>query len=163
MLRRLRPTGLLGTVGAALALALVGATADAGAAEAVPKQPTAPLVWTDCPADPSGAPVDPRLRCTTLTVPLDYREPRGRTIGIAVSRLPTAKPGLRRGILVHNGGGPGVASLHLPSAQESGYPQEVLDRYDLVGFDPRGVGRSTPVSCGRTAAEVPYELVFPFP
>ncbi|MEV0190508.1 alpha/beta hydrolase [Kitasatospora purpeofusca] len=163
MLRRLRPTGPLRTVGAALALALAGATAGAGAAEAVPKPPTAPLVWTDCPADPSGAPVDPRLRCTTLKVPLDYREPRGRTVEIAVSRLPTAKPGLRRGILVHNGGGPGVASLHLPSAQESGYPQEVLDRYDLVGFDPRGVGRSTPVSCGRTAAEVPYELVFPFP
>ncbi|WP_051755159.1 alpha/beta hydrolase [Kitasatospora purpeofusca] len=163
MLRRLRPTGPLRTVGAALALALAGATTGAGAAEAVPTRPTAPLVWTDCPADPSGAPVDPRLRCTTLKVPLDYREPRGRTVEIAVSRLPTAKPGLRRGILVHNGGGPGVASLHLPSAQESGYPQEVLDRYDLVGFDPRGVGRSTPVSCGRTAAEVPYELVFPFP
>ncbi|MER7701908.1 alpha/beta hydrolase [Kitasatospora sp. NPDC097605] len=157
----MRLRGPLRTVGIALALVLAGA--GTGAAEAAPEQRPRPPVWTDCPADPSGAPADPRLRCTTVRVPLDYRAPRGRTIEIAVSKLPTAKPGLRRGILVHNGGGPGIASLHLPTAQEAGYPQEVLDRYDLVSFDPRGVGRSTPVTCGRTAAGVPYELVFPFP
>ncbi|GAA1402158.1 alpha/beta hydrolase [Kitasatospora putterlickiae] len=151
------------TVGAALALVLAGAGAGTGVAQAAPEQRPRPLVWTDCPADPSGAPVDPRLRCTTVRVPLDYQNPGGRTIEIAVSRLATAKPGVRRGILVHNGGGPGVASLHLPTAQEAGYPQEVRDRYDLVSFDPRGVGRSTPVSCGRSAASLPNELVFPFP
>ncbi|WP_380284035.1 alpha/beta hydrolase [Kitasatospora purpeofusca] len=152
-------TGPLRTAVAALALVLAGA----GVAEAAPAPPAERPVWTDCPADPSGAPVDPRLRCTTVRVPLDYRAPHGRTIEIAVSKLATAKPGLRRGILVHNGGGPGVASLHLPSSQEAGYPQEVLDRYDLVSFDPRGVGRSTPVGCGRSAASLPNELVFPFP
>ncbi|MFE6867180.1 alpha/beta hydrolase [Kitasatospora sp. NPDC057692] len=152
-------TGPLRTAGAALALVLAGT----GTAQAAPAPSAQRLVWADCPADPSGAPVDPRLRCTTLRMPLDYRAPHGRSIEIAVSKLATAKPGLRRGILVHNGGGPGVASLHLPSAQEAGYPQDVLDQYDLVSFDPRGVGRSTPLTCGRTAAEVPYELVFPFP
>ncbi|MFE2110546.1 alpha/beta hydrolase [Kitasatospora sp. NPDC059463] len=157
----MRLRGPLRTAGAALVLLL--AAAGTGVAEAAPQERPRPPVWTDCPADPSGAPVDPRLRCTTVRVPLDYRDPGGRTIEIAVSKLATAAPGSRRGILVHNAGGPGMASLHLPTAQEPGYPKDVLDQYDLVSFDPRGVGRSAPVSCGRTAAEVPYELVFPFP
>ncbi len=110
-----------------------------------------------------GIPVDPRLRCTTLKVPLDYDSPHGETIDIAVSRMQTAKPGLRRGILVHNGGGPGVASLNLPSAYVRAYPQDVLDRYDLVGFDPRGVGHSTPLTCGRTPAQLPDTLYLPYP
>ncbi|MFE1318247.1 alpha/beta hydrolase [Kitasatospora phosalacinea] len=163
MWTRSRTGGRLGAVGFALALALAGTTAGAEAAAAAPAERPPRPVWTDCPADPSGAPVDPALRCTTVRVPLDYGAPHGRTIEIAVSRLATAKPGLRRGILVHNGGGPGVASLHLPSAAAAGYPREVLDRYDLVGFDPRGVGHSTPVTCGRTPAEVPWQKVFPFP
>ncbi|MFD7734230.1 alpha/beta hydrolase [Kitasatospora phosalacinea] len=163
MWTRSRAGGRLGAVGFALALALAGTTAGAEAAAAAPAERPPRPVWTDCPADPSGAPVDPALRCTTVRVPLDYGAPHGRTIEIAVSRLATAKPGLRRGVLVHNGGGPGVASLHLPSAMAAGYPREVLDRYDLVGFDPRGVGHSTPVTCGRTPAEVPWQKVFPFP
>ncbi|GLZ42336.1 alpha/beta hydrolase [Actinokineospora sp. NBRC 105648] len=121
------------------------------------------VTWRDCPPDPNSAPVDPRLRCTSLQVPLDYRAPAGRKIEIAVSLLRTAKPGLRRGVLVHNGGGPGVPSLNLPSGYATIYPQEVLDRYDLVGFDPRGVGRSTPITCGRAPEQLPNERVFPFP
>ncbi|WP_415830245.1 alpha/beta hydrolase, partial [Kibdelosporangium persicum] len=57
-------------------------------------------------------------------------------------------------------GGP---SLHLPAAYVQLYPQEVLDQYDLVSFDPRGVGYSTPVTCGRTPLEYPPDLYFPFP
>ncbi|GLW91113.1 alpha/beta hydrolase [Actinokineospora globicatena] len=119
------------------------------------------VVWGDCPPDPG--PADPRLRCATVKVPLDYRAPGGRKIEIAVSRLATAKPGLRRGLLLHNGGGPGERSLHLPSRYAQVYSQDVLDRYDLVGFDPRGVGYSTPITCGRTAAQLPNEWVLPFP
>ncbi|MGW6913446.1 alpha/beta hydrolase [Kitasatospora sp. NPDC054939] len=147
--------------GAALVLAAAGAPAVAAPAQASPKPPR--LVWTDCPPNPLPDPTDPNLRCTTLRVPLDHRRPSGRTIEIAVSKLSTAKPGLRRGVLVHNGGGPGVPSLHLPALYAAAYPQEVLDRYDLVSFDPRGVGRSTPVTCGRTPAEVPNEEFMPFP
>ncbi|MFD5085223.1 alpha/beta hydrolase [Kitasatospora sp. NPDC058201] len=153
----------LRSVCGAVALALAAALAAAGPAEAAPNPPAQRLSWADCPPDPSSAPVDPRLRCATLRVPLDYRAPSGKTIEIVVSRLNTAKPGLRRGVLVHNGGGPGVASLHIPSSRVNDYPQDVLDRYDLVSFDPRGVGYSTPVTCGRTAAQNPNELVFPFP
>jgi pimeloyl-ACP methyl ester carboxylesterase len=122
------------------------------------------LAWTDCPPPVMfPLPEDPRMRCATLKVPLDYRKPNGRTIDVMISRIATAKPGLRRGVLLHNGGGPGAPSLHLPSAYAQIYPQEVLDRYDLIGFDPRGVGYSTPVTCGRTPEEYPADRYFPFP
>lgn len=103
------------------------------------------------------------MRCATLRVPLDYRNPQGQTIEIMISRIATAKPGLRRGVLFHNGGGPGAESLHLPSAYAQIYPPEVLDRYDLIGFDPRGIGYSTPVTCGRTPEQYPIDRYFPFP
>ncbi|MFB9365426.1 alpha/beta hydrolase [Kitasatospora albolonga] len=136
-------------------------------AVAVPVAQAAPaaakLVWKDCPPEAGWPPHDPRMLCTTVTVPLDHRRPNGRTIEIAVSRIATAKPGLRRGVLLHNGGGPGTRSLHLPSAYAQVYPQEVLDRYDLIGFDPRGIGHSAPLTCGRTEAGLPTEKVLPFP
>jgi pimeloyl-ACP methyl ester carboxylesterase len=120
------------------------------------------LAWTSCP--PSLIEVeDPRMRCATVRVPLDYRDPHGATIEVMISRIATAKPGLRRGVLFHNGGGPGAASLHLPAAYARVYPPEVLDRYDLIGFDPRGVGYSTPVTCGRTPEQFPVDRYFPFP
>ncbi|PPK68392.1 alpha/beta hydrolase family protein [Actinokineospora auranticolor] len=131
-------------------------------AQAAPKPPPQPT-WTTCPPDPDGNPVDPRLRCAKVTVPLDYADRHSPTIDIAVSRLATAKPGLRRGILVHNAGGPGGASLNLPSSYVQIYPQEVVDRYDLVSFDPRGIGYSAPVTCGRTREQLPVAKVAPFP
>lgn len=121
------------------------------------------LTWTGCPPSLVQFPHDPRLRCATLNVPLDYRAPAGRTIEVVISRIATAKPGLRRGVLLHNGGGPGFPSLHLPVAYARVYPPEVLERYDLIGFDPRGVGYSTPVTCGRPLSGFPPERLFPFP
>lgn len=145
---------------ALLAAALLGITL-APQVEATPK-PT--LAWTNCPPPVMfPLPEDPRMRCATVRVPLDYRNPQGPTIEIMISRIATAKPGLRRGVLFHNGGGPGAPSLHLPSAYAQIYPQEVLDRYDLIGFDPRGVGYSAPVTCGRTPEQYPIDLYFPFP
>ncbi|MFI1379808.1 alpha/beta hydrolase [Embleya sp. NPDC020886] len=142
-------------------IALTATLTAAIPAEAAPARPPT-LTWTTCPPDPNGAPVDPRLRCTTLRVPMDYRAPAGRTIEIAVSRLATAKPGLRRGILLHNAGGPGAASLNRPSTSVGLYPRDVLDRFDLIGFDPRGLGYSTPITCGRTT-QITNERLFPYP
>ncbi|GII94890.1 alpha/beta hydrolase [Sinosporangium siamense] len=119
-------------------------------------------IWGECPPVESGIPRDPRQQCATLQVPLDYRAPRGRSIEIAISRIGTAQPGSRRGILLSNPGGPGVSGLDLPSVLAVGLPREVLDRYDLIGFDPRGVGRSTPVTCGLDLAR-DNSLVLPYP
>jgi pimeloyl-ACP methyl ester carboxylesterase len=145
------------------AVLLVALAPAVNAAPAPVPVPAPDLAWTDCPPSNSPLPEEPRMRCATLRVPLDYRKPHGSTIEVVISRIPTAKPGLRRGVLLHNGGGPGAESLHLPAAYAQTYPPEVLDRYDLIGFDPRGVGYSTPVTCGRTPEQYPPERYFPFP
>lgn len=95
-----------------------------------------------------------RLECSTLEVPLDYRNPDGRQIDVAISRLASEKPSQRRGVLLTNPGGPGVTGLGYPVAlAASGLPQDVLDSYDVIGFDPRGTGRSTPVTCDLTQTQ----------
>ncbi|MFD5279243.1 alpha/beta hydrolase [Streptomyces rubrogriseus] len=132
----------------ATALAVTALPASAAPPEAATTA-SAPgaLRWGPCPE----AAAAPRLRCSTLRVPLDYRDPDGRRIEIAVSRLASEKPARRRGVLLTNPGGPGGSGLVYPAVlAASGLPQEVLDSYDIIGFDPRGVGRSTPVTCDLT-------------
>lgn len=120
------------------------------------------LAWGACPPAEPDFPRDPRMRCAALRAPLDYRSPHGRQITITISRLPAAKPSLRRGILLTNPGGPGVSGLDQPGPLAEVLPAEVVARYDLIGFDPRGVGASTPVTCGLPAA-VPPELIPGYP
>jgi pimeloyl-ACP methyl ester carboxylesterase len=120
------------------------------------------LTWGTCPPAPPGLERDPRQECTTLRVPLDYRAPGGRTIDVAVSRIPTAKPALRRGILLFNPGGPGGSGLDFPGALLPLLPAGVTDRFDLIGFDPRGIGHSTPVTCG-IPDDTPTDLRLPYP
>nr|WP_043733783.1 alpha/beta hydrolase [Streptomyces zinciresistens] len=145
-----------GVTAVAVALAAAAATLTAlpGASAA---QTPGPLRWKPCAQGPAGSARAgtpgklPPLECATLDVPLDYADPGGRRIGIAVSRLASDKPERRRGVLLTNPGGPGVSGLGYPSVlAASGLPQKVRDAYDVIGFDPRGVGRSAPVSCGLT-------------
>ncbi|WP_326692265.1 MULTISPECIES: alpha/beta fold hydrolase [unclassified Streptomyces] len=105
-------------------------------------------------ADSSSKDASSRLECSTLKVPLDYRDPDGRQIEIAISRLASEKPSKRRGVLLTNPGGPGISGLGYPVAlAASKLPQKVQDAYDVIGFDPRGTGRSTPVTCDLTEAQ----------
>jgi pimeloyl-ACP methyl ester carboxylesterase len=145
----------------AVFIAAVTACAALVVPQAAADQPD--LAWTACPPSLLPLPDDPRMKCAKIRVPLDYRAPEGKTIEVAISRIATAKPGLRRGILLHNGGGPGAPSLHLPAAYAQIYPPEVLERYDLISFDPRGIGYSTPVTCGRSRQQFPADLLIPFP
>ncbi|WP_055564259.1 alpha/beta hydrolase [Streptomyces atriruber] len=154
------------TLSLALAATAVAAAAMSGApAAATPDTPTATtdsLKWGPCPqkagsqktgAQKTGAQdaAAPRLECATLDVPLDYRAPEGRQIEIAVSRLASRDPSKRRGVLLTNPGGPGGSGLDYPALLAgAGLPKAVLDSYDVIGFDPRGVGRSTPVTCDLT-------------
>ncbi len=94
---------------------------------------------------------------------MDYRKPHGRQIDIAISRIAAAEPGLRRGILLSNPGGPGGAGLDMPSFLAAVLPAEVSARYDLIGFDPRGVGASTPITCGITDPTAVLDLLLPYP
>ncbi|GAA5056516.1 alpha/beta hydrolase [Nocardia callitridis] len=129
----MRKTGLCALAIAVLASVVSGAQASAET-----------LAWGACPDDI----VAPGLECSTLQVPLDYRDPDGRQIDIAVSRLSSTDPAQRRGVLLTNTGGPGGAGLSFPADLRGlGLPQRVLDTYDIIGFDPRGVGHSAPVTC----------------
>ncbi|MFE0651135.1 alpha/beta hydrolase [Streptomyces sp. NPDC059534] len=85
--------------------------------------------------------------CADITVPLDYSDPGGRTVSVAISRLKATDTAHRVGALLLNDGGPAGASLHMPLTK-SAVMGEVADRYDLIGMDPRFVGRSTPLDCG---------------
>ncbi|MGW0683927.1 alpha/beta hydrolase [Streptomyces sp. NPDC002754] len=133
-----------------LALAILAVTATAtttGASAATPDTPAKAVHWGACPQQQDSS---PRLECSTLQVPLDYGKPEGRQIEIAISRLASEKPSKRRGVLFLNPGGPGGEGLTYPALLAPSLPQEVLDSYDVIGFDPRGVGRSTPVTCDLT-------------
>lgn len=146
-MRVLRPLLAAATASAAI-LAL---TVPASAAEQ-PNTRTAELAWGACPEGTASGPAAGQLQCTTVQVPLDYREPAGDTIDIAVSRLASTDQDERRGVLLTNPGGPGGPGLGLPADLVAlGAPASLLDRYDVIGFDPRGIGRSAPVSCGFTA------------
>lgn len=117
------------------------------------------LAWGDCPPTAPGVTRDPRLTCTAVEVPLNHTDPDGRKIDVAVSKL--AATGDRRGVLVVNPGGPALPGLDTPGQWAAELPESVLDSYDLVGFDPRGVGHSTPQSCGLEVTD-PAGL-FPYP
>lgn len=121
--------------------------------------PHSRLDWQPC----GGEGVDARQECTTVRVPLDYAQPNGQQIDIAVSRIRSEQPQTRRGVLLLIPGGPGNSALNRPSAQGKALPQEVRDAYDLIGFDPRGVGRSTRATCGLSHEQLATVNLRPWP
>jgi pimeloyl-ACP methyl ester carboxylesterase len=112
----------------------------AGAGSAGPLAPyyTQALRWRDC---------DDGFDCTTLKVPLDYDKPTDGDISLAVIRLPAADRSRRIGSLVLNPGGPGGSGVEYARNAEDVTREPLRARFDVVGFDPRGVGGSTPVKC----------------
>ncbi|MFD5629911.1 alpha/beta hydrolase [Streptomyces sp. NPDC127072] len=137
---------------------VLGLTAPLSASASTTGAP-APLDWAKC----EGSGLDPRQQCATVEVPLDHADPGGWKIGIAVSRIPSENPRARRGALLLIPGGPGGSSLNNPSGKGQKLPQEVRDAYDLIGFDPRGVGRSAPVTCGLDHADLATSELRPWP
>ncbi|MEV6285389.1 alpha/beta hydrolase [Kribbella sp. NPDC051770] len=135
-----------------VALASITAALVPGVSQAEPL--ATGITWTDCPADISPVPIPKGMQCGTLKVPLDYRAPDGRTIDIAASRLPSTKPEKRRGVLLTNPGGPAAGQNYPAFLVAAGLPQSVRDLYDVIGFDPRGIGKSTPVTCDLTPEQL---------
>ncbi|GHH54100.1 alpha/beta hydrolase [Streptomyces candidus] len=113
------------------------------------------LKWADCPAPtsaqgegdkPSPLPGGTPWQCATMKVPRDYAKPDGDLIDLALIRAEAADKKKRIGSLIYNFGGPGGSGITtLPSAAKD--YEKLRSRYDLVSFDPRGVGRSAPVEC----------------
>ncbi|MFJ3977775.1 alpha/beta fold hydrolase [Streptomyces sp. NPDC090021] len=135
-------------------LLLVGTTALAPPA-AAPEPPEVPvLAWRACPAAPQGQASTTGLTCATAVVPMDYERPGAGSFTLALIRRP-ADDARKSGTLFWNPGGPSDAgTAYLPAAVE-GFPAEVKRRYDIVSWDPRGMGgRTTPVvQCFDSAAD----------
>lgn len=96
----------------------------------------------------------PTRQCADFVVPLDYDEPDGPTISLAVSRVPATDQASRIGSLFLNPGGPGGSGMFALPIQYATMPAELHKRFDIVGFDPRGVGDSAPVHCFTSIAEL---------
>lgn len=130
-----------GVVGVAIAAVVAIAAIAVGSAGGPAADMT--LVWGTC--SPVFDMPEP-FQCATLEVPLDHAEPGGKKISLALVRLPTE--GARKGILLTNPGGPGSSGLGFMRDFAADLDNEVqLGDFDLVGFDPRGVGASSPVVC----------------
>ena len=136
--------GLLALVGCAPAPMLQPPEVTDQAAVAPAQEPppdlqqfyTQHLDWTDC---------GPRHECTDMTVPMDYADPTGPTVQIAIKVARAT--GESRGALVTNPGGPGGSGLEHVEAVDTLFSAPVLESFDVVGFDPRGVGESDAVRC----------------
>lgn len=87
------------------------------------------------------------FQCTTLTVPVDYRDPAGETIELAVLKDSADIPSARVGSLVVNPGGPGAPGTSYAESSTFAFRDVIRERFDIVGFDPRGAGESSPVDC----------------
>jgi len=97
------------------------------------------LAWRSCPSE------GPSTQCTSLQVPVNYADPGGRKITLALSEVPATAPAdKQQGVLLVNPGGPGGSGLSLASFVASNLDPTVASEYDIVGFDTRGVGSSVP-------------------
>ncbi|GGO92179.1 hypothetical protein GCM10012280_41760 [Wenjunlia tyrosinilytica] len=140
----LRGGGGLPGVGA---LPLSGEVREAGAETAAGEAYAAGVHFSACP---KAARLPAPIRCGRVEVPLDYSRPHGARISLMVSRAKaTGTREQRQGSLLYNPGGPGGSGLSFPLALTRKSPNwtRVAKAYDFVGFDPRGVGQSTRVSC----------------
>lgn len=122
---------------AAACVAVGGVLAAAPAAQARAHTATA-VAWATCGDVPG-------VQCGAVPVPLDYDRPGGRPISIALARVPAKDPARRLGSLFFNFGGPGGTAVdYLQATAGAGLFDALNQRYDIVAFDPRGVGQSTP-------------------
>ncbi|MFF1339060.1 alpha/beta hydrolase [Streptomyces sp. NPDC058290] len=143
--------------GAVAVVAALGLAGVSGCSDESGKKPeaggtkgAAPLKWGECQAPTvaeGGGQAPPKdWECATLRVPLDYAKPEGETIPLALIRAKARDKDKRLGSLVFNFGGPGGSGIStLPGAAKE--YEALRSRYDLVSFDPRGVGLSAPVRC----------------
>ncbi len=143
-------------VGRLIAALVVVWTALCPAAAATPSQADPPystaLVWSSCVGVVADVSQLPTAQCGTVAVPVDYAKPQGAQAQLAIIKVPATGP--RIGVLIVNPGGPGASAVDTVAGMGAALADtEILQRFDLVGIDPRGVGHSTPQLRCRTDAE----------
>ncbi|GAA2019104.1 alpha/beta hydrolase [Terrabacter terrae] len=125
---------------AATAAPTPGSTANQDYPAALSAFYTQRLTWSPCPDNP-------QHRCTTMQVPVDYAKPGGDRFMLALRKAPATDPAKRLGSLVINPGGPGGSGVEYAQYASFVFSPAVRAAYDIVGFDPRGIGASSPVRC----------------
>ncbi len=144
--------GIGGGLTAALVVGSDGGSNDSGRSASTPTSPppasgpapeglesfyTQQLDWQECGAN----------ECAALEVPVDYQEPDGDVIKLKLERVPAGDQANRVGSVVVNPGGPGAPGTTMAENASGYFRPELLDRVDIVAFDPRGTGESDPVDC----------------
>ncbi|MEJ8672366.1 hypothetical protein WKI71_40600 [Streptomyces sp. MS1.AVA.1] len=146
-----RIRGLTGVLAAGLLAGLLaGSLTGASTPSVAAAQPEPPgtkstkqqaIGWKPCPEDATA-------ECGTLRLPVDWARPSGETFDLAVARRKATDPARRVGVLLVNPGGPGASGVDFAVDEaKSHFSPGIQERFDIVGFDPRGVGRSHPVMC----------------
>ena len=147
------------TVVAALAVSSIVVAATGGVASTAPSEKEGPrgtANWSPCFQREQAElatffPPElgvPTYECTTVQVPLDHDDPRGGTVSISMVRLPALDPEQRIGSLFLNPGGPGGSGVEFAVFGAPWlYSPELRSKFDVIGFDPRGIGRSTALKC----------------
>src|SRR3954451_12826903 len=143
---------------------LQGEASSSAAASSTPEPKVAPIKWSDCDkqiqpliADQPGSDRDLAFECGRTEVPISYDEPEGATLPLFLVRVRAAGQTDRIGSLVVHPGGPGASGADAAISLALTLPPALLGRFDLIGFDPRGVGLSTPVEC--VSDEMKEEIV----
>jgi pimeloyl-ACP methyl ester carboxylesterase len=133
------PTGPTGPTGSQSANPSAAPSGTSPAESASPSpRPIAPARWSDCGGG---------FQCATIVVPRDHSGATGGTVNLALIRKPAPDRSSRIGSLVVNPGGPGASGVEFVREGATAFPDEVLARFDIVGFDPRGVNASTGIRC----------------
>ncbi len=120
-------------------------------AKTSPTPPPAQLKWADCGGG---------FQCSTVQVPLDYSHPDAAKIGIAIIRKAATDPARRIGSVLTNPGGPGASGIDYLRGDVAAL-SNLNTRFDLIGFDPRGVGQSAPVKCFDAPQEDAFNALDP--
>lgn len=137
----------LGLGGLATAVAVTAGVQPARVSATVATVPVKSITWGACPPDVTNY-GQASLQCGTLQVPEDYANPDGPKITLEVSRLPHIGTGRRQGVILVNPGGPGDSGTGFAARVGGAGSAAMRESYDFIGFDPRGVGNSSPsVSC----------------
>lgn len=128
-----------------------------------PADPSAPIVFTK-PTDEPAAELasyyaqkptwrackgSKRDKCATISVPIDYSKPAGATVRVAMRKVPALKPADRKGTLFVNPGGPGGSGIDFAKEASTYFSKDVRKVWDVIGFDPRGIGQSGSFECLR--------------
>ncbi len=128
----MRALGVAVTSSALLLSGTVAATAQPVTADSIK--------WAPCPERPD-------VDCGTVTVPVDWAKPGGEKMGVAVARRKATDPAKRIGSMLIDPGGPGGSGVDFAFGADGYFSPEISQKFDIIGFDPRGVARSNPIKC----------------